>query len=231
MWDVFDSTVNASSSCPFDLVRGWNFPNFFLKWSLYTGKEFTHQKNYTEAMMSRLLPARMFCQVLFSSLWFGVAGGLLVAQQPSRPMPEPDAEAVLLRQGGELPAAIYESRLLVRVLGLTPEQRRQMREIRRQEGPALNAARRAVFQCRQALTEAIYGVETSESLVEQRARDLAAAEAELTQLRARMQYHIRTVLTSDQVRILNELRADPGTLQPRTLERPGQRQPGRPPAP
>jgi Spy/CpxP family protein refolding chaperone len=106
-----------------------------------------------------------------------------------------------------------------------------MQEVRRQEGPTLNAARREVFRRRQALTEAIYSVETSESLVEQCARDLAAAEANLIQLRARMQYRIRMVLTPDQVRILNELRADPGTFQPRAPERPGQRQPGRPPTP
>jgi Spy/CpxP family protein refolding chaperone len=106
-----------------------------------------------------------------------------------------------------------------------------MHEVRRQEMPALNAARREVFRRRQALTEAIYSVETSESLVEQCARDLAAAEANLIQLRARMQYRIRMVLTPDQVRILNELRADPGTFQPRAPERPGQRQPGRPPTP
>ncbi len=181
--------------------------------------------------MPRLLLTGMFCQLLFGSLWWGVVGGVLMAQQPSRPLPEPDADVAILRQGAELPAALYESRLLVRVLGLTPEQRREMQEVRRQEGPALNAARREVFRRRQALTEAIYSVETSGSSVEQCARELAEAEANLIQLRARMQYRIRMVLTPDQVRILNELRADPGTFQPRGPERPGQRPPGRPPTP
>lgn len=181
--------------------------------------------------MPHLLPTKMFCQLLLGNLWLGVIGGTLVAQQPSRPMPEPDADAAIVRQGAELPAALYESRLLVRVLGLTPEQRRQMQEVRRQEGPTLNAARREVFRRRQALTEAIYSVETSESLVEQCARDLAAAEANLIQLRARMQYRIRMVLTPDQVRILNELRVDPGTFRPRAPERPGQGLPDRPPTP
>jgi len=181
--------------------------------------------------MPHLLPTKMFCQLLLGNLWLGVIGGTLVAQQPSRPMPEPDADAAIVRQGAELPAAFYESRLLVRVLGLTPEQRRQMQEVRRQEGPTLNAARREVFRRRQALTEAIYSVETSESLVEQCARELAEAEANLTRLRARMQYRIRMVLTPDQVRILNELRADPGTFQPHAPERPGQGLPDRPPTP
>ncbi|MGQ9898402.1 MAG: Spy/CpxP family protein refolding chaperone [Acidobacteriota bacterium] len=182
-------------------------------------------------MMSRWLPTGMFCQLLFSGLWFGLAGGVLVAQQAPRPMPEPDTDVALWRQRRELPADLYESRLLIRVLGLMPEQRRQIQEIRRQEGPTLNAARREVLRRRQALTEALYGTESSESLVEQCARDLASAEANLTQLRARMQYRIRMVLTPDQVRILNELRAEPKTPQPLTPERPGQRHPGRSPLP
>jgi hypothetical protein len=92
--------------------------------------------------MPHLLPTKMFCQLLLGNLWLGVIGGTLVAQQPSRPMPEPDADAAIVRQGAELPAAFYESRLLVRVLGLTPEQRRQMHEVRRQEmtNPECSAA-------------------------------------------------------------------------------------------
>lgn len=161
-------------------------------------------------------------------LWCAVWWGTVAAQQPAPPLPPDDPDTVLQRRGAEFPAALYESRLLARVLGLTPDQTRRMQEVRRREGPAMQAARRRVADCRRRLNDAIYGVETNEALVEERARELAAAEAELTQLRARLQYRIRTVLTDEQLRTLNELRADPPESPPRRgPERPGR--PGRRP--
>ncbi|OYT71939.1 MAG: hypothetical protein CFK52_06795 [Chloracidobacterium sp. CP2_5A] len=165
-------------------------------------------------------------------LFWGISGGAGFAQQPARPMPADDPNVAILRQGAELPAALYESRLLARALQLTPDQMRRMREVRRQEAMAMQAARRKVADCRRLLNDAIYGEETSESIVEQRARELAAAEADLTQLRARMQYRVRAILTAEQVRAFNELRADPRrTLERRQTERAAPGQPALPPTP
>lgn len=154
-------------------------------------------------------------RLLLGLLCSGLLSQASLAQQ-NRPAPTDEPDVSMLRQGAELPAALYESRLLVRALGLTPEQMRRMQDVRRQTGPEMNLARREVFQRRRALNEAIYGEEASEQEVEQRARALADAEATLIQLRARMQYRIRTLLTPEQLRILNELRtAPPGALQRR----------------
>ncbi|MCS7079970.1 MAG: periplasmic heavy metal sensor [Chloracidobacterium sp.] len=168
------------------------------------------------------MPQRLRLGVFGGFLLYGVLVGTAVAQQPSPPPPPDDPDAALLRQETALPAALYESRLLARALGLTPDQVRRMQEVRRQEGPAMQAARRKVVACRRLLNDAIYGEETSDALVDQRARELAAAEAELTQLRARMQYRIRAVLTVEQLRTLNELRAEPREdFLRRRPERPG----------
>lgn len=162
---------------------------------------------------------------LCCAVWSGAAA----AQQPP-PLPPDEPDVAPPGQETALPTALYESRLLARVLGLTPEQTRRMQEVRRRAGPAMQAARRKVAECRRRLNDAVYGVETSEALVEERARELAAAEAELTQLRARMQYRIRMVLTDEQLRTLNELRAEPPESFPRRRpERFGR--PGRRPAP
>ncbi len=180
------------------------------------------------------LPWGMFGGLLFWGmlLFGGMPDGTAFAQQPPPRMPGDDLEAAPLRPA-EMPAtALYESRLLARALRLTPEQARRMQEIRRQEGPAMQSARRQVMAYRRRLNDAIYGEETSEALVEQRARELAAAETELTQLRARLQYRIRAVLTPEQVRVFNELRADPrGTLERRGPERPAPARPAPPSMP
>ena len=170
-------------------------------------------------------------------LRWGLCGGLLIygvlpagaAAQHSPPLPTPQETPVVLGQRPE-PGGLPASRLLARALGLTPEQVRRMQEVRRQESPAIQSAGRKVAVCRRRLNDAIYGLETSEALVEQRARELAAAEADLIQLRARLQYRIRTVLTDEQLRVFNELRTEP----PQDVPRRGMRRPGRldqPPTP
>ena len=104
------------------------------------------------------------------------------------------------------PARPRAGSLMLR-LNLTPEQRRQLREIRAQGEPEARELTRRVRLARRALDEAIYSdADASESLVEQRARELAAAQAALVRLRAATELKVRRVLTAEQLQTFRELR-------------------------
>lgn len=95
---------------------------------------------------------------------------------------------------------------LVRRLSLTPEQRRQLREIRRQGEPETRELTRRVRLARRALDEAIYSDVVEEPLVERRARELSAAQAALVRLRATTELKVRRLLTPEQLKTFRELR-------------------------
>jgi Spy/CpxP family protein refolding chaperone len=95
---------------------------------------------------------------------------------------------------------------LMQRLNLTREQRQQLREIRRQSEPEVRAQTRRVRLARRALDEAIYADAVDEALVEQRSRELAAAQAALIHLRAATELKIRRVLTDEQLRLFRDLR-------------------------
>jgi Spy/CpxP family protein refolding chaperone len=121
------------------------------------------------------------------------------AQQP-QVTPEPQQGA----QGGDP----------IRQLNLTPEQREQIRSIRE-----ANKAERATINQRlrdanQALEEALDSDTPDEAVVEQRMRDLAAAQGSAMRMRILTEVRIRKVLTAEQLRVLRNLR-----YQARQLER------------
>ena len=91
-------------------------------------------------------------------------------------------------------------------LGLSPEQLRQIREVRGQHEAEARALGRRVLQARRALDEAIYSDRADEALVEQRAKELAEAQGEATRLRAQVEWRIRRVLTPEQLSALRVMR-------------------------
>ena len=95
---------------------------------------------------------------------------------------------------------------LMQRLNLTQEQRRQLREIRRQSEAELRAHTRRVRLARRALDEAIYADTVNEALIEQRARELSAAQSALVRLRAATELKIRQLLTDEQLRLFRDLR-------------------------
>lgn len=95
---------------------------------------------------------------------------------------------------------------LVRQLNLTQEQRSQLREIRAQAEPEARELQRRVRLARRALDEAIYGEAADDSLVEQSARELAAAQAALIRHRSATELKVRRVLTAEQLRAFRALR-------------------------
>jgi Spy/CpxP family protein refolding chaperone len=110
-------------------------------------------------------------------------------QQPPEEVPAADAAAALLSQ-----------------LNLTPAQVAQMREIREQSVPQARALTRRLNQARRALDESIYSDALDESLVEQRAREVAEAQTALIRHRAQTELRVRRVLTPGQLQTFRDLR-------------------------
>lgn len=88
---------------------------------------------------------------------------------------------------------------LLEVLDLTPEQRVQIRAIRKEhEGPAHDAMKRRA-RAQRALEEAIYADQVDEAAIEQRSQELADAHAEMVRSRAQVELRIRRLLTTEQL--------------------------------
>jgi Spy/CpxP family protein refolding chaperone len=94
---------------------------------------------------------------------------------------------------------------LMEAIGLRPEQRQRMLEIRRNHEDELISAGRRLRQARQSLNRTIMSEQYDEQLIRQRAEDLASAQADLIRLQARIRAQVRSVLTTDQVLRFNEL--------------------------
>lgn len=118
------------------------------------------------------------------------------AQEPGEPEAPP--QAAPRRPAGALN--------LMQRLNLTREQRQRLREIRQQSEPETRAQARRVRLARRALDEAIYADSVDEGLVEQRSRELSAAQSALVRLRASTELKVRRVLTDEQLRLFRDLR-------------------------
>ena len=90
-------------------------------------------------------------------------------------------------------------------LNLSQEQIGQMRAIQGESVPQARELTRRLNQARRALDEAIYSDTVDESLIEQRARDVAEAQAALVRLRAQTELRIRRVLTPEQLQTFRNL--------------------------
>jgi Spy/CpxP family protein refolding chaperone len=121
---------------------------------------------------------------------------LLASAQESSPAPSSEVEQNAGNQNGDL----------IRTLGLTPEQLIKIRTIREQHKQERQLATERLRNAQKALDAAIYSDETSEAVVEENARELAAAQTAVIRLRAMTEFNIRRVLTPEQLGTLRELR-------------------------
>jgi len=128
-----------------------------------------------------------------------------------------------------VPQGVAAPRVLVRVfreLDLTNEQRGHLENLAKRSGnqvPALNRLRKAQSEL---LDEALYGETFDPAVIDQRASDLAATQAEIIKLQARVMTQIRkiltpeqglkfrTLLTQERDRALEEQRFQNGGIQP-----------------
>src|SRR5262249_19573351 len=99
-------------------------------------------------------------------------------------------------------------RRLMQAVGLTPEQRFRMQEIRRSHEDEVIAAGRRVRQARQALDRAIMSEPYNEAEVNTAIEALAGAQADKARIDARVRAQVRAVLTPDQIRRFNQLQRE-----------------------
>ncbi|MBA2340074.1 MAG: Spy/CpxP family protein refolding chaperone, partial [Pyrinomonadaceae bacterium] len=94
---------------------------------------------------------------------------------------------------------------LLRLLNLTPAQLAQIRRIRQENQSELRLSIARAREAQRALDEAIYSETADERVIEERARELADAQAAHTRLRALTELRVRRVLTSQQLSIFRDL--------------------------
>lgn len=99
-----------------------------------------------------------------------------------------------------------EGRRLLQSLALSPDQLLKIRMIREQNKEERRLAAERLRSAQRALDEAIYSNDASESVIEERARELAAAQAATVRLRAMTELSIRRILTPEQLNTLRGLR-------------------------
>jgi Spy/CpxP family protein refolding chaperone len=94
----------------------------------------------------------------------------------------------------------------IRQLNLSPEQRERIRAIRQQLQAERTVIGQRLSEANQALDKALDADNPDEILVEQRLREVAAAQAAAMRLRVLSEVRIRRVLTLDQLLTLRTLR-------------------------
>jgi len=94
----------------------------------------------------------------------------------------------------------------IRELNLSPEQRERIRAIREQLQEERAAINQRLGETNRALEVALDADNPDESVVEQRLREVAAAQAAATRMRVFSEVRIRRVLTPEQLNTLRTLR-------------------------
>jgi Spy/CpxP family protein refolding chaperone len=102
---------------------------------------------------------------------------------------------------------------LLRVLNLTPEQRAQIRAIRRDTEIQVRSLGMRLRQARRALDEAIYADNPDERVIEERVREVGAAQAAVLRMRAFTELKIRRVLSPEQLQAFRRLQSRPRRRQ------------------
>lgn len=93
----------------------------------------------------------------------------------------------------------------IRQLNLTPEQREQIRSIRENNKEERAAINQRLRETNRALDEALNAEDPIEGVIEQRVRDVAAAQAAAMRMRVLTEIRIRRVLTLEQRKLLRSL--------------------------
>ena len=101
----------------------------------------------------------------------------------------------------------------IRELNLSPEQREKIRGIREEMKEERAAINQRLRQTNQALEEALDSDNPSDAVVEQRLRDVGAAQAASMRMRVLTEVKVRRVLTPEQLGTLRTLRQNARELR------------------
>lgn len=122
------------------------------------------------------------------------------------PAPALAQDGGAIQQGEAGQETNAQTRDVITRLNLTADQIERIKAIREQNKEERQAIALHVRQAQRALEQAIYFDNADEATVEQRSRELAAAQAEATRMRALTELNIRRVLTPEQLNTLRSLR-------------------------
>ena len=100
---------------------------------------------------------------------------------------------------------------LLRILNLTPEQRARIGAIRLETEPQGRLLGARVHEARRALDEAIYAAAPDEAVIEERVRELGAAQTAFVRLRSLTELRIRRVLSPVQLDAFRRLQRETRT--------------------
>ncbi|MDQ3798929.1 MAG: Spy/CpxP family protein refolding chaperone [Acidobacteriota bacterium] len=95
---------------------------------------------------------------------------------------------------------------LLEELNLSPEQIQQIRSINQSRRPQMQQAQRRLHEANRALDAAIYAASPSEADVQERMKEVQAAQAEIIKIRTASELAVRKVLTPEQLEKFRELR-------------------------
>ena len=136
--------------------------------------------------------------IIFSGAQARAQGG--EAEQQPQPQQGDPAQATGAREG--------RGRDPLRELNLTLDQLQQIRAIREQNREEWRAVRQRLGEAFRALDEAVYADNVNDALIEERARELGAAQAAVSRMRAFTELKIRRLLTPEQLNTLRALRQE-----------------------
>lgn len=95
---------------------------------------------------------------------------------------------------------------LLRELGLTAEQTRQIRQLNADRKPLQQQAQRRVREAMRNLDQAIYADAVNETEIQTRLKETQAAQAEIARIRATSELEVRRILTPEQLVKFREMR-------------------------
>ncbi len=133
--------------------------------------------------------------ILLIAFFVFTAGLSVFAQEPAQPSETPQ------------PTANQDTRAaLLRQIGLSPDQVRQIRRMNMDRKPLMEAAQQRLRAANKSLDEAIYSDSPDESQIQERVKEAQMAQADVIRLRSMNELALRRILTPDQLTRFREMR-------------------------
>lgn len=132
-------------------------------------------------------------KILFTTLFlFGCIGIVSAQETPDKDMPPPNEQ--------------QQKPNLLRELGLTQDQVKEIRRINQSNRGDVRAAQQRVGEARRNLDQAIYAEKVDEAIIQNRLREFQVAQADIARIRFNTEFAIRKILTPEQLLKFRELR-------------------------
>lgn len=141
-----------------------------------------------------------------ASVACGFAFALLTLSPADARSQNPDTTNAQQQEGAESQTNPNDTAGLLKQLNLSPEQLTQIRAIQAESVPQALVLRRQLNQAQRAFNDTIYSDTADESLIEQRVRNVAEAQAAVLRHRAQTELRVRRVLTPEQFQTFLRIR-------------------------